>query len=215
MKALIIGCGRFGVRVADYLTRNNHDVVVIDIDPETFTALGETFTGRTICGVGYDKAVLEAAGVAAADVVISCTSSDSLNAVVANTAKNVYHVPTVIARMGDPVRARLFESMGIYTVSITKLGLENVVEYLEGSKSWQVIRKLGDGVQLVRARVQVALVGTPVGALHIPGKFRPVAIDRAGRTLLPEDDMCFAYNDILYLAVASESLAVARDMLGL
>ena len=89
MKALIIGCGRFGVRVADYLTRNNHDVVVIDIDPETFTALGETFTGRTICGVGYDKAVLEAAGVAAADVVISCTSSDSLNAVVANTAKNV------------------------------------------------------------------------------------------------------------------------------
>ena len=211
MKALIIGCGRFGVRVADYLTRNNHDVVVIDIDPETFTALGETFTGRTICGVGYDKAVLEAAGVA----VISCTSSDSLNAVVANTAKNVYHVPTVIARMGDPVRARLFESMGIYTVSITKLGLENVVEYLEGSKSWQVIRKLGDGVQLVRARVQVALVGTPVGALHIPGKFRPVAIDRAGRTLLPEDDMCFAYNDILYLAVASESLAEARDMLGL
>lgn len=215
MKALIIGCGRFGVRVADYLTRNNHDVVVIDIDPETFTALGETFTGRTICGVGYDKAVLEAAGVAAADVVISCTSSDSLNAVVANTAKNVYHVPTVIARMGDPVRARLFESMGIYTVSITKLGLENVVEYLEGSKSWQVIRKLGDGVQLVRARVQVALVGTPVGALHIPGKFRPVAIDRAGRTLLPEDDMCFAYNDILYLAVASESLAEARDMLEL
>ena len=215
MKALIIGCGRFGVRVADYLTRNNHDVVVIDIDPETFTALGETFTGRTICGVGYDKAVLEAAGVAAADVVISCTSSDSLNAVVANTAKNVYHVPTVIARMGDPVRARLFESMGIYTVSITKLGLENVVEYLEGSKSWQVIRKLGDGVQLVRARVQVALVGTPVGALHISGKFRPVAIDRAGRTLLPEDDMCFAYNDILYLAVASESLAEARDMLGL
>ena len=215
MKALIIGCGRFGVRVADYLTRNNHDVVVIDIDPETFTALGETFTGRTICGVGYDKAVLEAAGVAAADVVISCTSSDSLNAVVANTAKNVYHVPTVIARMGDPVRARLFESRGIYTVSITKLGLENVVEYLEGSKSWQVIRKLGDGVQLVRARVQVALVGTPVGALHIPGKFRPVAIDRAGRTLLPEDDMCFAYNDILYLAVASESLAEARDMLGL
>ena len=215
MKALIIGCGRFGVRVADYLTRNNHDVVVIDIDPETFTALGETFTGRTICGVGYDKAVLEAAGVAAADVVISCTSSDSLNAVVANTAKNVYHVPTVIARMGDPVRARLFESMGIYTVSITKLGLENVVEYLEGSKSWQVIRKLGDGVQRVRARVQVALVGTPVGALHIPGKFRPVAIDRAGRTLLPEDDMCFAYNDILYLAVASDSLAEARDMLGL
>ena len=105
--------------------------------------------------------------------------------------------------------------MGIYTVSITKLGLENVVEYLEGSKSWQVIRKLGDGVQLVRPGYRWHWWALRSGRCTSPASFRPVAIDRAGRTLLPEDDMCFAYNDILYLAVASESLAEARDMLGL
>ena len=63
MKVLIIGCGKFGVRLAEYLTRKNHEIVVVDNDPETFHALGAEFTGRTICGVGYDKAVLEQAGV--------------------------------------------------------------------------------------------------------------------------------------------------------
>lgn len=88
MKALVIGCGKFGVRVSEYLAWRNHEVVVVDNDSETFLALSKEFTGRTLCGVGYDKEVLEQAGIATADVVIGCTSSDSLNAVVANIAKN-------------------------------------------------------------------------------------------------------------------------------
>lgn len=87
MKALVIGCGKFGIRISEYLSRKNHEVIVVDNDPETFHALSEEFTGHMICGVGYDKDVLEKAGIKTADVVIGCTSSDSLNAVVANIAK--------------------------------------------------------------------------------------------------------------------------------
>ena len=215
MKVLIIGCGKFGVRLAEYLTRKNHEIVVVDNDPETFHALGAEFTGRTICGVGYDKAVLEQAGVASADVLIGCTSSDSLNAVVANIAKNVFHVPTVIARMYDPIRARMFESMGIYTVSITRLGLDNVVEYLEGKRSWRVIRKLGDGAQLVKIRVPNSLVGTGLASLNIAGKIRTVALERQGISMLAEEDARCEYNDILYLAISADSMTLARDMLQL
>ena len=135
MKALIIGCGKFGVRLSEYLVWRNYEVAVVDSNSESFLALGKDFPGRMICGIGYDKEVLEQAGIASADIVIGCTSSDSLNAVVASIAKNVFHVPMVIARMYDPIRARMFEAMGIYTVSITRLGVDNVVEYLEGIKS--------------------------------------------------------------------------------
>ena len=80
---------------------------------------------------------------------------------VANIAKNIFHVPTVIARMYDPIRARLFESMGIYTVSITRLGTDNVIEYLEENRNWRVIRKFGnEDVQLIKVRVPAALEGT-------------------------------------------------------
>lgn len=71
MKALVIGCGKFGVRVSEYLAWKNHDVVVVDSNSESFLALSKEFTGRTLCGVGYDKDILEQAGIATVDVVIS------------------------------------------------------------------------------------------------------------------------------------------------
>ena len=199
MKVVVVGCGKFGVRVSEYLSRQNHDVTVVDSDRETFHSLSEEFTGRKVCGVGYDKDVMNEAGIAMADVVISCASSDSLNAVIASIAKNIYHVPTVIARMYDPTRARMFESMGIYTVSITRLGVDNIMEYLEDNRSWRVIRKLGnEDVLLLKVR-----------------KMNPVALERKGQSLLPEADTCCEYHDMLYLAVRRDYLVQARERLQL
>lgn len=214
MKVIVIGCGKFGIKVAEYLMRENHDVVIVDNNTAAFRALGESFTGRTVCGVGYDRDVLEEAGVATADVLISCVSSDALNAVVANVAKNIFHVPTVIARMYDPVRARIFESMGIYTVSITRLGVENIAEYLEENRSWRVVRKLvGAEVQLLKVRVPAALDGKKLSELTVEGKMTPVALERRGHAMLIEKDTCAAYRDMLYLAVRRDYLVQARDLL--
>ena len=178
MKVVVVGCGKFGVRVSEYLSRQNHDVTVVDSDRETFHSLSEEFTGQKVCGVGYDKDVMNEAGIAMADVVISCASSDSLNAVIASIAKNIYHVPTVIARMYDPTRARMFESMGIYTVSITRLGVDNIMEYLEDNRSWRVIRKLGnDDVLLLKVRVSETLEGMRLSELSVEGKMNPVALE--------------------------------------
>ena len=215
MKALVIGCGRFGVQVSEYLAWKNHDVVVVDSDSESFHALSKEFTGRTLCGIGYDKDILEQAGISTIDVVIGCTSSDSLNAVVAHIAKNVYHVPIVIARMYNPIRARMFEAMGIYTVSITRLGLDNVVEYLEGIKSWRVVRKFGNDVQLVRARIPASLEGKPFSELDVDGKIKLIAVDRQGYSFVPKQDDFCEYSDIVHLSVSMDYLEQARDLLQL
>ena len=159
--------------------------------------------------------MLEDAGIATADAVISCTSSDSLNAVVSNIAKNVFHVPTVVASVYDPVRARMFESMGIYTVSIARLGLDNIMEYLEGNKSWSLIRSLGNDVLLVKVRIPVALVGPELSVLTVEGKMTPVALERQGCSLVPEKGMSCEFNDVLYLSVSADYLTRARDILQL
>ncbi|HIQ97202.1 MAG TPA: TrkA family potassium uptake protein [Candidatus Limivivens merdigallinarum] len=216
MKVIVVGCGKFGIRVAEYLIRQNHDVTVIDNNREAFHAFSEEFTGRTICGVGYDRDVLEQAGVSTSDVLISCASSDSLNAVIASVAKNMYHVPTVIARMYDPVRAKMFESMGIFTVSITRLGVENIMEFLEDNRNWRVIRKFGnDEIQIIKARVTSSLEGTKLSDLSVEGKMSLIALERHGRSLFPVKDMLCEYNDMLYLAVSRDYLVHARELLQL
>ena len=216
MKIIIVGCGKFGVRAAEDLTRKNHDVTIVDTDRESFHALSEEFTGRTICGMGYDKDVLIEAGVATADVLISCTNSDAINAVTVIVAKNVFHVPTVVARMYDPIRARMFESMGVYTVSITRLGVENVMDFLEDNRSIRVIRKMAnDDVELIRIRVNAALDGTELSSLIVVGKMQPVSIERGGHSMMPEAGMRCEYNDVLYLTVSRSYMAQARAQLQL
>lgn len=216
MKIIIVGCGKFGVRAAEDLTRKNHDVTIVDTDRESFHALSEEFTGRTICGMGYDKDVLIEAGVATADVLISCTNSDAINAVTVIVAKNVFHVPTVVARMYDPIRARMFESMGVYTVSITRLGVENVMDFLEDNRSIRVIRKMAnDDVELIRIRVNAALDGTELSSLIVEGKMQPVSIERGGHSMMPEAGMRCEYNDVLYLTVSRSYMAQARAQLQL
>ena len=216
MKILIIGCGKFGVRLAADLGRKNHRITIVDKDPEAFTLLGEDFTGNTVCGIGYDREILERAGIAAMDAVICCASSDSANAVSASIAKNVYHVPTVIARMYDPTRAKMFESMGIYTISITRLGTDHVMDHLEDDKGWRVIHKMNAGdVQIVKVRVPMAFAGMELSEIERAGMFRIAAVERGRRSLLPEAGMRCSSNDVLYLAVRDDCEAQVKDLLGL
>ena len=51
MKIIIVGCGKFGTRLANYLNNQNHDVTIIDNREEAFNNLGGNFTGRTVLGL--------------------------------------------------------------------------------------------------------------------------------------------------------------------
>ena len=216
VKVIVIGCGKFGITISEYLNRQNHDVTVVDNNSEAFHSFNEDFTGKMVCGFGYDREVLEQAGITVADVLISCANNDSMNAVIASVAKNIYHVPTVIARMYDPVRARMFEAMGIYALSVTRLEVENIVEYLEDNKNWRVVRKLSnEDIQIVKARVSSGLEGTPVSELTVDDKIRLIALERHGNALFPQPDMVCEYNDMLYLAVRRDCILKARELLKL
>ena len=109
----------------------------------------------------------------------------------------------------------MFEAMGIYTVSITRLGLDNVVEYLEGIKSWRVVRKFGNDVQLVRARIPASLEGKPFSELDVDGKIKLIAVDRQGHSFVPKQDDFCEYSDIVHLSVSMDYLEQARDLLQL
>ena len=106
--------------------------------------------------------------------------------------------------------------MGIYTVSITRLGTDNVIEYLEENRNWRVIRKFGnEDVQLIKVRVPAALEGTSLKDLTVAGKMNLVALERQGHSMLPDETMCCKYNDMLYLAVRRDYLVQARERLQL
>ena len=119
MKIVIMGCGRVGSRLAALLDREGHIVSVIDTNPRQFKRLGEGFSGNTVIGTGIDEDVLRAAGIEGADAFVAVTEGDNRNIMASQVAKEVFGVPEIITRIYDPVRNKIYRSLGLDTVCPT------------------------------------------------------------------------------------------------
>ena len=63
-------------------------------------------------GTGLEEEALTAAGIERADAFIASTDGDNTNIVISQIAQRKFNVPTVIARILDPLRAEWYEKQG-------------------------------------------------------------------------------------------------------
>ncbi|MHB0869199.1 MAG: potassium channel family protein [Chloroflexota bacterium] len=134
MKAIIMGCGRVGSRLANVLDAEGHDVTVVDLNARAFRRLRQDFTGSTVLGTGIDEDVLRRAGVEQADVFVATTEGDNRNIMSAQIALKVFDVPMVIARIYDPGRADIFDKLGLKTYCPTLVGARLLHEMILGKE---------------------------------------------------------------------------------
>jgi trk system potassium uptake protein TrkA len=91
VRVVVVGCGRVGAGLAAALAERGDTVAVVDKDPRAFERLlGEHFPGRTVHGIGFDRDVLEQAGIARADALVAVTGGDNSNVVTARVARETY-----------------------------------------------------------------------------------------------------------------------------
>ena len=113
MRIVILGAGRVGESVAESLVSERNDITIIDPDPQRLRWLEERLDLRGIAGDGIQPSILEAAGMADADMLIACATRDETNLAVCKIAHDRFNVPTTIARLrssefaeGDPLLSR-------------------------------------------------------------------------------------------------------------
>ncbi|TAK20975.1 MAG: TrkA family potassium uptake protein [Chloroflexota bacterium] len=136
MKVVILGCGRVGARLANTLDAGGHRVSIIDRNPDAFRRfLASGFTGLAVAGIGIDEDVLRRARIEDADVFVAATNLDNVNAMASQIAQHIFHVPRVVARMYDPVREEVYQTLGLTTVCPTVVGAERIKEMLDSR--WQ------------------------------------------------------------------------------
>jgi trk system potassium uptake protein TrkA len=119
VKAIIMGCGRVGARVAALLDEGGDEVTVVDTDSRSFRRLPARFRGETVVGTGIDEDVLRRAGIEQADAFIAVTNGDNRNIMASQVARLVFNVPRVICRIYDPVRAETYGRLGLTTICPT------------------------------------------------------------------------------------------------
>jgi trk system potassium uptake protein len=215
MLTIIVGCGRMGSGLAHQLNLQGHSVNIIDITPTAFERLGASFKGQTILGVGFDRDVLIKAGIEKADALAALTPSDEANVVTARVASLVYHVPRVVARLYDPLKAEIYKRLGLNTIAPVSWGVNRIADLLNYSPLNTVI-SLGTGeVDVVEVEVPNLLVGRMVKDFNVPSETAIIAVSRGGRTFLPTTGTVFLGGDILHLVVLAASADRVKSLLGL
>lgn len=101
LRIIIIGCGKVGRSLIDQLSREGHDITIIDKNAEKIQEMTNLFDIMGICGNGASHSVQVDAGIDHADLVISVTDSDELNLLCCTIAKQVSNC-AAIARVRTP-----------------------------------------------------------------------------------------------------------------
>lgn len=118
---VIIGCGRLGALLANQLSSAGHSVVVVDNDLQSFEKLTVEFSGFQLHADATELATLRTAKLERAECVLATTNKDNVNLMVAQIAQSLFAVPTVIARIYDPVYEDLYRTLGVEVISPTQL----------------------------------------------------------------------------------------------
>ncbi|MBE0415481.1 MAG: TrkA family potassium uptake protein [Dehalococcoidia bacterium] len=124
MNVVIMGCSRVGAQVAALLDEEGHKVTILDIEPYSFRRLPTNFNGTAMVGDGTDEDSLKKAGIEEADAFVAVTQGDNRNVMAAQIAKYMFNVPKVVCRVYDPLREELYHTLGLETISPTKVGAQ-------------------------------------------------------------------------------------------
>ena len=215
MKTIIMGYGRIGAQVGKLLIEQNHDVTIIDHDADADGRLGPNFKGRIIRGLGFDHNVLIQAGIEEAEAFVAASHSDNANIVSARIARNIFHVPRVVARLFDPIRAEIYQRLGLTTISPNNWGAERILQVLTHS-DLDVWDTFGRGeVSLVHLEVPPLLIGRTVNQLNVSGEVLVSSITRNEQAFIPIIGTVFQEGDLLNLVVLSSAMVRLEEMLGL
>lgn len=205
MKTIIIGAGKLGSKLAEAMTLENMDVVVVDTNPKVLERISEHLDIMTVSGNGLDSEMLKELNIAKFDLLVACTEFDETNAVICTLAKKLGCVRT-IARVRNPEYTEQMEFMknelGIDLIinpdhaaakSISKYLLKDVVFYTGEFASGKV--KMVD----FNIQSREEFVGVALKNLKNFENLLVTAISRNGQLIIPSGITVLEKDDVIHV----------------
>ncbi len=205
-----MGCGRVGSTLAHHLQRLNHSVAVIDQDPTAFRRLGPNFPGKTIAGIGFDRDTLIDAGIENADAFAAVSSGDNSNIIAARVARETFGVGHVVARIYDPLRAEVYERLGIPTIATVPWTANRLLKNILGGTIDEEWRDPTGQVVLLHVILAESWVGEKISAFEAATGARVALISRFGKGELPSAQGVIQHGDELHVTVTDDLTDVVR-----
>jgi trk system potassium uptake protein TrkA len=224
MRIVVVGAGEVGYHVAERLSNQQHDVVVVDVMPSRLEYVSNHLDVAVVEGSGTSTAVLEQAGVQKAALLLAVTNVDEVNLVSCMSARGVRGMVKV-ARVSNPdfyrdTRNLKPDAFGVDVLinPERELSLETV-RLLQSTAATDIAVFAGGAVQLLGFHVPkgAPIAGQRLAELAAQEGDRPillVALERAGETIVPNGGTEIRVGDRLYVAAKTEEIPRALELLG-
>ena len=206
MRVIVVGCGRVGSELSVRLTREGHDVAIIDKNRNAFRRL-QDWPGKRVVGFGFDRDDLLEAGIEQASAVAAVTSGDNTNILTARIARETFEIPHVVARIYDPRRALIYQRLGIPTVATVSWTVDQVVRRMLPEEAVTAWTDPTGSVNLVEHLLPEAFCGRGYAELADGERFRPLMVTRGGGARLVGPGMVGQEGDVVHFAVRTDAEA--------
>jgi len=222
MKVVIAGAGEVGTHLAKMLSKEDHDIVLLDDTPEKLEKISAEVDLLTVTGSAHSFEDLKETGLAKADLFIAVTPYEERNVLACSMAKFL-GVGRTIARINNSeylqqrYRAKL-DALGIneliypeslaakeIVASVKQTGTRQLIEFSNGK-----LLLMGVKVRANAPVVNKALIDLPY---HEEGLLA-VAINRQGETIIPHGHDKILDGDIVFFIATRASQAKVLEVSG-
>lgn len=221
MKIIIVGVGKVGSTLCDFLSNENHDVVIVDTNAKIVEETINKYDVSGVVGSGTNIEVLLEAGVKGADMIIATTEFDELNILTCLIGKQ-QGVRHTIARVRNPE----YSTQTKFMSEDLKLDLIINPELEAANEISRVLRfPSAESVELfAKNRIEIVGFKLPKNSKMVNSSleeirkqtktnFLIVAVERKQKAIIPTGKFKLEENDIIYVTGAKgDILNLAKEM---
>ena len=221
MNIVIVGGGKIGFSIAQELALENHDVIVVEKDPERAAFIEETIDVMSVCGNGAVMDVQRRAGVPDADLMIAVTAGDELNQLACMIARKL-GCQNTIARVRDreysmqlhELKDELRLSMSINPEQLAAREIFKLLQFPAFVKRDTFAEGKAEIVELEVTE------GSPLDGLRLMDMYNKIRVRalvcvvvRNGEAVIPDGNFLLSAGDRIYVtAPATELVRLTHEL---
>ena len=223
MRIIIVGAGIVGFNLAQELSQEGHDVVIVDKDPDCTRRISDTLDVMVVQGNACLPSVLVKAGIKSTEMLIAVTEKDEINLLACFLASR-FEVPNRFARLRDmefTAKDAVISPQNLFVdqaINPPQIMVETILKFLE-TPGVVNVAEFADGGVLLREfdvpenapisgkSIQDIRSITQMDSLVI------VAIVRNGDLVIPKDEDIIHVGDRFYTLLDKEFLPFLLPML--
>jgi trk system potassium uptake protein TrkA len=219
MRIVIVGAGAVGSYLAERLSAEGQDVVVIEDDEDRAADLQDRIDALVITGNGASPTVLHQAGVDRADLLIAVSNSDGANVLACHVAADL-GVKRTVARVEDSDMREAVAGLEVdFVIDPGEAAAFELGALVRQSGVSELVEFGGGNLTLVGATVPPTspLASKPLSELRISQSgfdWVVAALVRHGETIVAHGDTTIEAGDHVLIMVNSGDVDRATMLLG-